>query len=100
MARGTGARDMRRNLWGRLRRLEDTAEGDTVVLVLSDTGEEVRVPLDAPLAWAAAEWCRETGQLVGPDPMVERMAELVARGAYEKNPDRDGRILSGGGRGA
>jgi len=87
---------MRRDLWGRLGRLEAAADEDTVVLVLPDTGEEARVPLDAPLAWAAAEWCRETGRHVEPDPMVDRMAELVARGAREKNPDRDGRILSGG----
>jgi hypothetical protein len=79
-----------------LRRVEKTAEGDTVVLVLPDTGEEVRVPFDAPMAWAVAEWRRETGQDVEPDPMVDRMTELMARGAYEKNPDQDGRILSGG----
>ncbi len=84
------------SLRGRLRRLEDAADEDTMILILGDTGEEVRVPFDAPLAWAAAEWCRETGRPVEPDPMVDRMAELVARGAYEKNPDRDGRILSGG----
>jgi len=84
------------NCRGRLRRLEGAANEDTMILVLPDTDEEVRVPFDAPLAWAAAEWRRETGRHVEPDPMVERMAELVARGAREKNPDRDGRILSGG----
>ena len=84
---------------GRLERLERGAEGDTIVLILEDTGEEVRVPFDAPLAWAAAEWCRETGRPIEPDPTVDRMDELVARGAYEKNPDRDGRILGGGGGG-
>ncbi len=88
------------SLSGRLRRLENAADEDTMVLIVPDTGEEVRVPFEAPLAWAAAEWCRETSGHVEPDPMVERMNELVARGAYEKNPDRDGRILGGGRGGA
>lgn len=86
-------------LRARLRRLEEAAEGDTMVLILEDPGEEVCVPFDAPLAWAAAEWCREAGRRVEPDPMVDRMDELVARGAREKNPDRDGRVLGGGGGG-
>ena len=66
--------------------------------ILPDTGEEVRVPFDAPVRWMVAEWCSEQGEDVEPDPVVARMAELVGRGAYEKNPDRDGRILGGGGR--
>ena len=33
-----------------------------MLLILPDTGEEVRVPFDAPIEWAVAEWCRETGQ--------------------------------------
>ena len=88
------------SLRGRLRRLEEAAEEDTIVLVIPDTGEEVRVPFDAPLDWAVWEWRREQGEDVEPDPVVASMAGLVARGAYEKNPDRDGRILGGGRRGA
>ena len=91
---------MRRDLWGRLTRLEAAADDDTMVVIVGDTGEEVRVTFDAPVRWMVAEWCRETGRDVGPDPLVDRMDELVARGAHEKNPDRDGRILGGGGRGA
>jgi hypothetical protein len=87
-------------LCARLRRLEEAAEEDTMLLILPDTGEEVRVPFDAPIEWAVAEWCRETGQPHEPGPTGERMAELVARGAHEKNPDRDGRVLGGGRRGA
>ena len=71
-----------------------------MLVILPDTGEEVRVPFDAPLDWAVWEWSREQGGDVEPDPVVDRMAELVRRGAYEKTPDRDGRILGGGGRGA
>ena len=88
------------SLRGRLRRLKEAADDDTVVVIVPDTGEEVRVPFEAPLDWAVWEWRREQGEDVEPDPMVARMAELVRRGAYEKNPDQDGRILSGGGRGA
>jgi hypothetical protein len=87
-------------LRARLRRLEEAAEEDTMLLIVPDTGEEVRVPFDAPVRWMVAEWCRETGRDAEPDPVAERMAELVARGAYEKNPDQDGRLLGGGGRGA
>ena len=88
------------SLRGRLRRLEEAAEEDTMLVILPDTGEEVRVPFDAPLEWAVWEWRRGMGEDVEPDPMVARMAELVRRGAYEKNPDQDGRILGGGRRGA
>ena len=91
---------MRRNLWVRLERLEEAAEEDTMIVILEDTGEEVRVPFDAPPDWAVWEWGREQGEDVEPDPVVAHMAELVGRGAYEKNPDQDGRILGGGGRGA
>ena len=91
---------MRRDLWGRLTRLEAAADGYTMLVIVEDPGEEVRVPFDAPVRWMVAEWCRETGRDAEPDPVAERMDELVARGAYEKNPDRDGQILGGGGRGA
>ena len=83
-------------LRARLRRLEEAADEDTMLLIVPDTGEEVRVPFDAPLEWAVAERCRETGRPVESDPMVDRVNELVRRGAHEKNPDRDGRILGGG----
>ncbi len=84
-------------LRGRLRNLEREAEGETVVLVLQDTGEEVRVPFDAPVRWLVAEWSRATGAPVEPDgSVVERMDALVKRGAREKHPDLDGRILSSG----
>ena len=88
------------SLRARLRKLEEAADEDTMVVIVEDTGEEVRVPFDAPVRWMVAEWCRETGRDAEPDPVAERMADLVARGAHEKHPDRDGRILGGGGRGA
>ena len=91
---------MRRALWGRLERLEAAAEEDTMIVVVEDTGEEVRVPFDAPLDRAVWEWRRAQGEDVEPDPVVARMAGPVRRGAHEKNPDQDGRILVGGGRGA
>ena len=87
-------------MWGRLARLEAVAQEDTMIVILPATGEEVRVPFDAPVRWMAAEWSRETGRDAEPDPVAERMADLVARGAHEKNPDRDGRVLGGGRRGA
>ena len=87
---------MRRDLWGRLARLEAAAEEDTMIVILEDTDEEVRVPFDAPVVWMVWEWRRGMGEDVEPNPLAERMAELVRRGAYEKNPDRDGRILGGG----
>jgi hypothetical protein len=83
------------SLRGRLRRLEEAADEDTMLLILSDTGEEVRVPFDAPVVWAVWEWRRGMGEDPGPDPLAERMAELVGRGAYEKDPNQDGRILGG-----
>ena len=86
-------------LRSRIRNLEHAAEDETAVLVLEDTGEEVRVPSDAPMRWAAWEWRRGAGEDPEPDPLAERIEALRARGAREKNPDRDGRVLSGGHRG-
>lgn len=57
-------------LKGRLRTLEREAEGDTMVCVLQDTGEVIRVPLDASVRWLVAEWKRETGRPVEPDPVA------------------------------
>lgn len=87
------------SLRARLRNLERAAEWATMLLIVPDTGEEIRVPFDAPVVWAVWEWRRGMGEDVGPDPLAERMDELVRRGAREKNPDADGRILSGGVRG-
>ncbi len=83
-------------LRGRLRNLERTAEGETMLLVQPETGEEVRVPFDAPTRWLVAEWSEGMGAPVEPDPVVEHLASLIERGFVEKHPDLDGRILSSG----
>jgi hypothetical protein len=82
-------------LKGRLGALEREAGRDTIVCVLQDTGEEIRVPCDAPVRWIVAEWKRQTGQPVEPHPVVEDLVVLMARDLREKHPERDGRILSG-----
>jgi hypothetical protein len=61
---------------------------------LQDTGEVIRVPLDASVRWLVAEWKRETGRPVEPDPVVEGLEALMPRGLREKHPERDGRIFS------
>jgi hypothetical protein len=82
-------------LKGRLRALERETGRDTMVCVLQDTGEEIRVPFDAPVRWLVAEWKRQTGQPVEPGPVVEDLEVLMRRDLREKHPERDGRILSG-----
>jgi hypothetical protein len=77
----------------RLRKAERNAETSTVVLVVQDTGEEVRVPEDAGLRYVVADWLRTTGQKVPDDPLVGRLEDLMPRGLREKNPARDGRIF-------
>lgn len=67
-----------------------------MVLIIEDTGVEIRVPYDAPDRWLVASWTRATGGTVEPDPWVERLDALVGRGLREKNPDIDGRIFSSG----
>lgn len=80
---------------GRLRNLEREAEAETVVLILQDTGEEIRVPYDAPLRYLVAEWSKGSGKRpVQPDPVLERLEALVPRGLREKHPDLDGPIFS------
>ena len=82
-------------LKGRLGALEREAGRDTMVRVLQDTGGEIRVPCDASVRWLVAEWKRQIGQPLEPDPVVEDLVVLMPRGLREKHPELDGRILSG-----
>jgi hypothetical protein len=80
-------------LKGRLRNLERAAEGGTMVLVLQDTKEEIRVPFDAPVRCLVADWRRVAGESVEEDPVVELLGALMHRGLREKHPELDGRIF-------
>ena len=76
----------------RIRRLRQAVDEEAVTLV-SDDGEEMRVPEDAALRVLAALWKMDRGE-DPEDPLAERLIQEEHRGWREKDPVDDGTLLT------